>query len=214
MPTRHREARSSFRGCLRQKPRPLSHNIGGFYELAPATRSIRLAARRSVANRMRRAPGLRQQSCGADAGLRGGQSVQRHRAAPHPGSPNRLAARGGLPPRPGTSSPAAGGNGSGCRLGLSRCRADLSPGAETRRTVEKVGRARKPAAGDKQPAGTWEDLSAEKWTVKLGGHVQTDYVTWANADEPPIPAQNYFEFRRLRLWPTARATGFTTSACR
>jgi phosphate-selective porin OprO/OprP len=65
--------------------------------------------------------------------------------------------------------------------------------------------AAKPA-GDKKPDGVWEDMSTDKWTVKLGGHVQTDYINWAQADEPPIPAQNYFEFRRLRL--TADGTGY------
>ena len=59
-------------------------------------------------------------------------------------------------------------------------------------------------AGDKKTGdgkksdGGWKDLSGEKWTVKLGGHVQADFVEWADAD-PPIPSQNYFEFRRLRL---------------
>lgn len=41
-----------------------------------------------------------------------------------------------------------------------------------------------------------------KWDVKLGGHVQLDFVSWLNADEKiggtPGP-QDYFEFRRLRL---------------
>ncbi|MEX0713048.1 MAG: porin, partial [Pirellulales bacterium] len=55
-----------------------------------------------------------------------------------------------------------------------------------------------PGAEKKKDDG-WIDLSDEKWTVKLGGHVQLDYVTWADAD-PAIPGtQNYFEFRRLRL---------------
>jgi phosphate-selective porin OprO/OprP len=44
----------------------------------------------------------------------------------------------------------------------------------------------------------WLDLSGEKWTVKLGGHVQMDWIHWAQA-APQIPAQDYFEFRRLRL---------------
>lgn len=45
----------------------------------------------------------------------------------------------------------------------------------------------------------WQDMSTDKWTVKLGGHVQLDYINWANAD-PAIPGtQDYFEFRRLRL---------------
>ena len=51
-----------------------------------------------------------------------------------------------------------------------------------------------------------------KWTVKMGGHVQLDYINWANAD-PSItgPAaapgtKDYFEFRRLRL--TADGKGY------
>lgn len=52
----------------------------------------------------------------------------------------------------------------------------------------------------------WVDVSSEKWTVKTGGHVQLDYVTWANAP-PVIPDTfNYFNFRRLRL--TADGTGY------
>jgi len=52
----------------------------------------------------------------------------------------------------------------------------------------------------------WQDLSQEKWTVKLGGHVQLDYVNWAKAS-PTIPnPQDYVEFRRLRL--VADGTGY------
>jgi len=53
-------------------------------------------------------------------------------------------------------------------------------------------------AAEKKPIDDWVDLSAEKWTVKLGGHVQMDYINWADHD-PQVPANNYFEFRRLRL---------------
>lgn len=45
----------------------------------------------------------------------------------------------------------------------------------------------------------WVDLSEEKWTVKLGGHVQLDYITWADADPSIVGDDNYFSFRRLRL---------------
>jgi phosphate-selective porin OprO/OprP len=58
-----------------------------------------------------------------------------------------------------------------------------------------------PAADDIE----WEDLSNEKWTVKLGGHVQLDFVHWPD-HSPSIPAFDYFEFRRLRL--LADGTGF------
>ena len=59
---------------------------------------------------------------------------------------------------------------------------------------------------DKKPDDGWIDLSTEKWTVKLGGHVQTDYILWANADPAIVGDQNYFEFRRLRL--VADGTGY------
>lgn len=58
------------------------------------------------------------------------------------------------------------------------------------------------AAPEKTPDGLkWIDVSAEKWTVRMGGHVQTDLVEWAYKD-PAITsplARDYFEFRRLRL---------------
>jgi phosphate-selective porin OprO and OprP len=62
----------------------------------------------------------------------------------------------------------------------------------------------------KEPA--FIDLSTEKWTVKLGGHVQLDYINWATASPQIVPvgvtpgAQDYFEFRRLRL--VADGTGY------
>lgn len=46
----------------------------------------------------------------------------------------------------------------------------------------------------------------EKWDVKLGGHVQMDYVLWANASESIPNTSNYFNFRRLRL--VADGTGY------
>jgi len=45
----------------------------------------------------------------------------------------------------------------------------------------------------------WIDLSSEKWSVKLGGQMQLDYITWPEVQNPPVPAFNYIEFRRLRL---------------
>ncbi|MCC6509405.1 MAG: hypothetical protein IT423_09875 [Pirellulaceae bacterium] len=50
------------------------------------------------------------------------------------------------------------------------------------------------------------DRFKEKWNVKLGGHVQLDYVNWANAAPTIVNAQDYFEFRRLRL--VADGTGY------
>ncbi len=58
---------------------------------------------------------------------------------------------------------------------------------------------------EKKPADEWIDMSADKWTVKLGGHVQLDWINWPD-HSPQIPAQDYFEFRRLRL--LADGTGY------
>lgn len=78
-------------------------------------------------------------------------------------------------------------------------------------TQQGEAASKKPADGGKkaepQKAETdWQDLSNEKWTVKLGGHIQMEYVTWANASPTIVGDQNYFEFRRLRL--LADGTGY------
>jgi phosphate-selective porin OprO and OprP len=68
------------------------------------------------------------------------------------------------------------------------------------------------SAGSPKAESKWIDLSTEKWTVKLGGHVQCDYINWATASPQIVPvgvtpgAQDYFEFRRLRL--VADGTGY------
>jgi phosphate-selective porin OprO and OprP len=61
-------------------------------------------------------------------------------------------------------------------------------------------------SGQPTPADGWIDVSSEKWTVKLGGHVQLDTITWAQASPAIVGDQNYFEFRRLRL--VADGTGY------
>jgi phosphate-selective porin OprO/OprP len=65
--------------------------------------------------------------------------------------------------------------------------------------------------GEKKADDAWTDMSTDKWTVKLGGHIQMDYINWVNADPAIAPAtgpgtQDYFEFRRLRL--VADGTGY------
>ena len=65
-----------------------------------------------------------------------------------------------------------------------------------------------------QKSAEWVDMSTDKWTVKLGGHVQLDYVNWAHADPaisgsaapPALGTKDYSEFRRLRL--VADGTGY------
>ena len=44
-----------------------------------------------------------------------------------------------------------------------------------------------------------KDIPKDKWNVRLGGHVQLDYITWADADSSIVDADNYFSYRRLRL---------------
>jgi phosphate-selective porin OprO/OprP len=75
----------------------------------------------------------------------------------------------------------------------------------TREAEDKQKAAKEKAEAERKKADRF-DPSNEKWNVKLGGHIQLDYVTWANAD-PAIPdTQNYFNYRRLRL--VADGTGY------
>lgn len=50
------------------------------------------------------------------------------------------------------------------------------------------------------------EAERKKWTVKLGGHIQMDYINWANADPAIADTENYFSYRRLRL--VADGTGY------
>lgn len=59
---------------------------------------------------------------------------------------------------------------------------------------------------EEKKLGDWADMSTDKWTVKLGGHVQADYINWVNPDSAIPGTQDYFEFRRLRL--NADGTGY------
>ena len=71
---------------------------------------------------------------------------------------------------------------------------------------KRVASDKKKKEEETKKAEGWQDMSTDKWTVKLGGHVQLDYINWANAD-PAIPGtEDYFEFRRLRL--VADGTGY------
>ncbi len=73
---------------------------------------------------------------------------------------------------------------------------------------QQVAAVQKPAASDtsqKKDDG-WIDTSKEGWTVRLGGHVQLDYILWPYADPAIDGATNYFSYRRLRL--VADGTGY------
>jgi phosphate-selective porin OprO and OprP len=63
-----------------------------------------------------------------------------------------------------------------------------------------------PKAEPEKPATTPAPASDNQWTVKLGGHIQTDYILWADTDPAIRGAENYFSFRRLRL--VADGTGY------
>lgn len=92
---------------------------------------------------------------------------------------------------------------------LAKRLAEVEKELSVRKEAEKKNAATSPATN---PNDVWVDVSNEKWTVKLGGHVQLDYINWANAD-PAISGpdaapgtKDYFEFRRLRL--IADGTGY------
>jgi len=57
----------------------------------------------------------------------------------------------------------------------------------------------------------WIDTSTEKFTVKVGGRIEADYVTFAHQDAASRAAfgdiPNYFEFRRLRLYASGKGYG-------
>lgn len=57
---------------------------------------------------------------------------------------------------------------------------------------------------DKQTA----EKAKTAWNVKLGGHIQADYITWADRNPSIVDpaASNYFSYRRLRL--VADGTGY------
>lgn len=100
-----------------------------------------------------------------------------------------------------SQDPGMGGDDTVLVAELSRRIADLESrlNARDRAEREKVERER-------QRAADWIDLSQEKWTVKLGGHIQTDFINWAKAS-PSIPASDYFAFRRLRLLADGQGYG-------
>lgn len=49
------------------------------------------------------------------------------------------------------------------------------------------------------PASKSSGIPADSWQIKLGGHIQMDYVMWPDADPSIVDSRNYFNYRRLRL---------------
>jgi phosphate-selective porin OprO and OprP len=90
-----------------------------------------------------------------------------------------------------------------------RARIEQLEAAEKRRaTAEQKRSADEKAkkADEASKAADWQDMSTDKWNVKLGGHVQLDYVNWMQASDSIVGDQDYTEFRRVRL--VADGTGY------
>ena len=77
---------------------------------------------------------------------------------------------------------------------------------DLKKRLDALEKTQAKGQADKKPEEGWIDVSSEKWTVKLGGHVQMDFITWPYADPAIDGAENYFSFRRLRL--LADGTGY------
>jgi phosphate-selective porin OprO and OprP len=78
--------------------------------------------------------------------------------------------------------------------------------AEKEKADKEAKEKEKKEAETKKSLGEWKDVSTEKWNVKLGGHVQMDYINWAKSDPDIVGDDNYFSYRRLRL--VADGTGY------
>ena len=76
---------------------------------------------------------------------------------------------------------------------------DLEDMIKKQADADKKKKADSKDKSDKDKPANPLDKFKEKWNVKLGGHVQLDYVNWANASPAITGAQDFFEFRRLRL---------------
>lgn len=83
---------------------------------------------------------------------------------------------------------------------------EASEAARSAKERQQSDADRQKKTEDERKAADFNDPVNRKWTVKLGGHVQLDYINWANADPAIDGTQDYFEFRRLRL--VADGTGY------
>ncbi len=81
----------------------------------------------------------------------------------------------------------------------------LKKSAEEKKKADDKKKSEGDKKSDKGEANPLDKFK-EKWNVKLGGHVQMDYVNWANGSPAIVGQQDYFEFRRLRL--VADGTGY------
>jgi phosphate-selective porin OprO/OprP len=78
---------------------------------------------------------------------------------------------------------------------------------QDKKNLDQPGEANKQkSASQKASPEPKKPADSEGWKVKLGGHIQMDYITWPNADPAITDAVNYFNYRRLRL--VADGTGY------
>ncbi len=84
-----------------------------------------------------------------------------------------------------------------------RERITATEGSESGQRTE-LGATREVAVTGSRDAAAAAD---DRWTVRLGGHIQADYVLWPEIDPAVTGAQNYFNFRRLRLVADGKGYG-------
>jgi phosphate-selective porin OprO and OprP len=91
---------------------------------------------------------------------------------------------------------------------LEKALADAAERAKSREEKENEAQenAKKEKAEAERKKLDRSDVPLDKWNVKLGGHVQLDYINWADAAPSIVDANDYFSFRRLRL--VADGTGY------
>ena len=67
------------------------------------------------------------------------------------------------------------------------------------------------ALAEKDEEVKWESQHGKKWSGKVGGRIMGDYVMFANQDAQNLASigdqQNYFEFRRLRIFLSGKGYG-------
>ena len=79
--------------------------------------------------------------------------------------------------------------------------------ADLEKKLNALEKEVKANAPKKPVPGEWEDMSQDKWTVKLGGHVQLDYINWAQASPAITGDTNYLSFAACDSSPTGTGYG-------
>ncbi len=88
----------------------------------------------------------------------------------------------------------------------------VSSNATTTNLEARISALEAALAKEEQKDFEWQDVSGQKWSLKIGGSVFGDLVLYPSVD-PAIEGlgnfytQNYFEFRRLRLFLSGSGYG-------